>query len=140
VPKTAVVVTGIRRIDRRLHTLLPRIQKKVVRQGIRAGLKVIAAEVRATAPVDTGEMKAHVKVRAVKGRKRGSISLECRIGGSAKLKRTSPKTGKTVFYPAIVEYLKKKFMKRVFDSKGRQARQVMIDNIRSGIEREASRG
>ena len=139
-PRQALVVTGIRSIDRRLKRLLPAVQKKVVRQAMRAGLKVIASLVKAEAPADTGEMRRNVKVRALKSRRRGSIGLECRIKAVDALKRTSAGTGKTVFYGAIQEYRFNDFMKRAFVAKGRLARQVMIDGIRSGIEREANRG
>lgn len=133
----AIIVTGIKDIDRRLKTLLPRLQKKVIRQGMRAGLKVIAAEVKANAPVDTGRMKKAVQVRAVKSRKRGSIALEVRISGKV---AGLIKPGRNpVFYPAIVEYKFRQFMKRAFNSKGEAARQVTINAIRMGIEREAGK-
>jgi HK97 gp10 family phage protein len=137
---TAVVITGIKDIDRRLKTLLPRLQKKVLRQAMRAGLKVLAAEVKEQAPVDTGMMQSKVKVRAVKKAKRDEIELEVRIAADEHTKTTS-KTGKTTFYPAVIQYGREgvppdPFMTRAFNARGEDARQVTIQTIRSGTERE----
>lgn len=134
-----IVITGVKDIDRRLRDLPPKVQKKVIRQGMRAGLKVLQAAVEQEAPEKTGATKEHVVVRAVKGRKRGSIELEVRIAAEDELKKTSA-NGKTYFYPAIVQYMYNPFMTRAFDSTGEAARQVTIAWIRNGVEREASKG
>jgi hypothetical protein len=138
IDRKSVIITGIGDIDRRLKTLEPRVQKKVIRQAMRAGLKILQAAVKAEAPVLTGATKEHTVVRAVKGRKRGSIELEVRIAADDELKKTSA-NGKTYFYPAIVQYMYDPFMTRAFDSTGEAARQVTIARIREGVEREASR-
>jgi HK97 gp10 family phage protein len=140
----SVVVTGIKDIDRKLKFLPGRIQKKVLRQAMREGLKVMAAEVKAQVPVDTGLTKKNVRVRAVKKKRRDEIQLEVRVGGDEELYKTSAKTGTTVFYPALVEYGRKNvppnpFMRRAFEAKGEIARQVTIDEIRAGVESEASK-
>lgn len=151
----SIVITGIKEVDRALKRLAPAVQKKVVRQAMKRGLQVLASEVKAQAPSDTGATRASVKVRAVKSRRRGSIQLEVRIGdpvskdpNKAKapdaLKRTSGKTGKTVFYPAVVQYGSEDreadpFMTRAFDAKGEIARTVTMNALRQGVEREASR-
>jgi HK97 gp10 family phage protein len=136
--KSAIIVTGIPQIDRRLKTLAPRIQKKVVRKAIRDGIKVVASEVKTQVPVDTGLTKANVKVRAVKKKKRGVIEIEVKIGGDPGLYRKTAKG--TVFYPAIVEYKKNPFMRRSFVAKAEPARQKAITEILEGVEREASKG
>jgi hypothetical protein len=138
IDRKSVIVTGIGDIDRRLKTLEPRVQKKVIRQAMRAGLKILQAATEAEAPVLTGATKEAVVVRAVKGRRRGSIELEVRIAADDELKKTSA-NGKTYFYPAIVQYMYDPFITRAFDSTGEAARQVTIARIREGIEREASR-
>jgi hypothetical protein len=138
IDRKSVIVTGIGDIDRRLKTLEPRLKKKVIRTAMRAGLKILQAAVEAEAPVRTGATKEAVVVRAVKGRRRGSIELEVRIAADDELKKTSA-NGKTYFYPSIVQYMYDPFMTRAFDSTGEAARQVTIARIREGVEREASR-
>jgi HK97 gp10 family phage protein len=102
-------------------------------------------EVKDQVPIDTGLTRESVKVRAVKARKRGVIALDVRIAAStAGLKKTSTTTGDTVFYPAVVEYGRAgvppdPFMRRAFQAAGKSARNAALDEIRSGIEKEARR-
>ena len=93
------------------------VQKKVLRKSMRAGMKLIASEVKSQVPVDTGLTKANVKTRAVKKKRRGDIEIEVKIGGDPGLYKTSGKTGVKVFYPAIVEYKHNPFMRRSFIAK-----------------------
>lgn len=141
IDRKSLVITGLKAIDRRLKTLEPRVQKKVVRQAMRAGLKWLKAAVEDEAPKDTGTMASKVKVRAVKSRKRGSIELEVRIEADDQTKKTSAKTGKTAFYPAVVQYGSSTlppdpFMTRAFEAKGEAARQATLGKLLEGIERE----
>lgn len=135
----AIVITGLEEIDKRLGRLEPKVQKKVVRQAMRRGLKVLQQAVKTEAPVDTGATRSEVKVRAVKSRRRGSIQLEVRVEAVDETKRTSAKTGKTVFYPAILEYTSDAFMERAYDSAAERARQVTLTALTQGIESEASK-
>lgn len=138
-PSKAIVITGIKELDRRLGRLEPKVQKNVVRKAMRRGLKVIADATRAESPFLTGATRAGVKVRAVKSRRRGSIQLEVRIEATDQTKRTSAKTGKTVFYPAILEYTSDPFMDRAYDSAGERARQVTLTALARGTEAEAAK-
>ncbi len=143
-PKASLVITGVKEIDRRLKRLEPAVQRRVVRGAMRRGLAIIKAEIEAEAPSDSGDTRRNVKVRAVKRRKRGSIELEARIEAVDQLKRTSGKTGKTVFYPAVVQYGSDEqdandFMTRAYDQKGEMARMVTLNKLRQGVEEQASR-
>ena len=111
---------------------------------MRAGMKLMAEHVRQLAPVLTGTLRDNVVVRAgFKSRtRRGAITMDARIDANDETKRTSAKTGKTVFYPAIVEYGVKKrgirandFMLRAFRRFGEAARRLTIERIRAGIDR-----
>lgn len=147
--KGLVVITGIREIDRRLKRLEPAVQKKILRKAIRSGLKLVAEEVKARAPVDKGALRKGIKVRACRRRKRGAIELEVRIAATDETKRTSKKSGKTVFYPAIVEYGRNDklsgsvppnpFMRQAFEARGEAARQVTLAALLRGVEQESSR-
>jgi len=133
-----LIVTGIPEIDRRLKMLPGRIQKKVLRQSMRKGMKVMASEVKRQVPFASGLTRKNVKVRAVKKRKRGQIEIEVKISGDPGLYRTM-KSGEKVFYPAIVEYKHNPFMRRSFTARGEAARQVTIAAIAQGVEIEASK-
>lgn len=139
--KTTVIITGVSAIDRRMKLLPLKVQKKVLRPAMRDGLKLVAAEVRMQAPVETGRTKGAVQVRALRQRRRDSVSLEVRISGKIpgliKQGQSEP-----VFYPAVVEYGRKDmppnpFMRRSYEAKGEAARQLAIQRIREGVEREA---
>lgn len=141
-PQQSLVITGLKEIDRRLARLEPRVQRKVVRKAMRSGMKVITVAVKALAPVLSGGMRSQVKTRAAKSRRRGEITVESRIEANDATKRTSPKTGKTVFYPAIVEYGRDNaqandFMARAYGEHGETARNTALRELRRGIETEA---
>lgn len=108
---------------------------------MRSGLKVIQQAVKATVPVESGETRRNIKVRKVKGkqgRNRNSIMMEVRIAAVGALRKVS-QAGKTTFYPAIVEYKFRHFMKRAFKTAGGMARKVTMTEIHAGIDREAGR-
>jgi HK97 gp10 family phage protein len=139
-----VIITGIREIDKRLKKLPGAVAKKVIRRSMRDGLKIVAAEIKSQVPVLTGLTKSAVQVRAVKSRKRNSISLETRIGSKKEGLIVHPKSGKPVFYPAVVEYGREgvapnPFMRRAYDSKGEAAKQVTILRIKTGVDEEVRR-
>lgn len=134
--KVKVVVTGIDKVDRKLRRLPYKIQGKVLRPAMRAGLKVMRAAVRADAPVLTGATRTAAVVRAPLKRKRDVVEYEVRIRAEGALKKTSPKTGKTVFYPAIVEYKYDPFMARAFADSAGAARNVTLRAIKAGLDRE----
>jgi HK97 gp10 family phage protein len=136
-----VVITGIKDIDKRLRQLEPKVGRKVVRQAIRASLKIMAQEVKNQVPVRTGLTKSSVQVRALKAKKRGAIALEVRISGKVEGLIKTTRKGKRFFTPALVEYGHKgvapnPFMRRAFEARGEQVRAFAIKAIRDGIERE----
>jgi hypothetical protein len=135
--RAKVVVTGIGSIDRKLRALPLKVQKRVANQSIRAGMKLVAKAVKQLVPILSGVTKANIVVRAGLRRKRGQVSIDARIDANAETKRTSKKTGKTVFYPAVVEYLYDDFMLRAFRSAGDAARRLTVRLLKAGVEREA---
>ncbi len=137
--KPRVVITGIRSIDRRLKTLPLRLQKKVVGQSMRAGMKILQGAAKAIAPVLSGATKGEVKVRAGLKRKRDRVSIDVRVEANDRTKKTSKTTGETVFYPKVVEFKYDDWLLRAFKRAGDAARRATIAALKAGIEREASR-
>lgn len=145
--KVKTVVTGLKSIDRKLSKLPYKVQGKVVRPAMRAGMKVMAEAVKAEVPVDTGLTKANVKVRATpkgkikKGQRSTTISMEVVVMPNPGLFKTSKGTGKRYFYPALVQYGSASqpanpFGTRAFNRRGEAARRKTIDMLRSGTNRE----
>jgi Bacteriophage HK97-gp10, putative tail-component len=137
----AFIITGIKAIDRKLRKLPVKVQKKVIRQSMRDGLKVMQAEVKSQIPVDTGLARSNVKVRALKKRRRDRIAMEVRIAAAPGLINTSG-SGKPFFYPAGIEYGDSEhqanpFGRRSYTAKGDTAKSVTMVQMRDGVEREA---
>lgn len=143
--KIKVVVTGIKDVDKRLRALPLKTQKRVVSPAVRDGMKLIARALRIAAPFFTGITKANVVVRAGLKRKRGQVSIDARIDANDQTKKTSGKTGKAVFYPAVYEYgVKGKaipahpWMLMVYRGWADAVRKLTIRRIYEGFERVAS--
>lgn len=139
-PTSAVItIKGHPILNRKLKMLPIAIQKKVLRQSMRAGLKIVQQGVKAEVPVDTGLTRRNVAVRAVKRKKRGSIELEVRIKAEKGLKKLYA-GGQSVFYPAVVQYGRagvapNPFMTRAFQATASRARRVTIQALKAGVDR-----
>lgn len=61
------VVTGDREVDKKLHELEPKLQKKFARQATRRAVReVVLPEALARVPVDTGQLESSLTARATK--------------------------------------------------------------------------
>jgi HK97 gp10 family phage protein len=139
----AIVVTGIKEIDRNLKTLIPRIQKKVVRQAMRKGFKLVLRDAIQRVPVLTGLLKSHIKMRATK-RRRDRMGLVIWITPDpAFIKFSRKRRDQRAFYPSSVEYghgsvPPHPFMRPAYDLTGPEARDVTMQELLAGTLREAS--
>jgi HK97 gp10 family phage protein len=149
----ALKITGLKEIDKALATLEPRVAKKVIRQAMRQGQKIVQAEVKALAPVRSGATRKAVKVRVGK-RKKDAIRVNVQIGqGDYKGDQ---------FYAAFPEYGTKPsgrggkrksegaasghggqkaqhYMRRAFQTVGERAKEVAMQAIVQGVEQEATK-
>jgi len=125
----------VRKLNKKLKQLESKIEKKIIRQALRAGAKVIAKEAKQLAPVDTGELKSKIKVWALK-RSRKKIGVL--VGTSAK-----EYTGDQ-FYAAFVEYgtkdqPAKPFLGPAAEAKGPEAKAAVEKKLAEGIEKETNK-
>jgi HK97 gp10 family phage protein len=159
VAKETFTIRGVTEIQRAFDTLGRKLGRKVIRQEVRKGVKVLADEVKARAPVykpksgpagrsrstgrftrsgrrdvDVGALKRDVRVRARPKKKRGVIAFDVVTGKGTKKTRGA-------YYAGMVEYGTSKmraqpFIRPAFDAnKDRIARMVQA-GIRAGIDRE----
>jgi HK97 gp10 family phage protein len=130
------VITGVKEIDRKLKQLEPRIAKKVVRKSMREALRLVRAAVQSeqkSGPFATGATAKAVKIQAGRNRRRGTITVEVRIG-----------VGDYVgdqFYAAFVEFGTKRMearhkMEAAFDRTKNQARDTAVKLMLAGADRE----
>ena len=141
----SIRLEGGKEIEQRLRRLPSLVERKVVRQSLRAGAKVVQAQAVSDAPKKTGFLSRNIKVRAAR-RSRGRIGVVVQTDkgffkGDA-------------FYGAFQEmgfhigprrlgdsrrFVEgKHFMKRAFDSTKQRAADVTLESLKVGIEREAS--
>lgn len=131
------VLVGLDDVLRRLAKLEPNLAKKRVRTAMRQGLKLIQAEAKARAPVDTGRLRRAIKVRAAKRKKqtKGIVRINVQVGAG-------DFQGET-FYAAIIEYGSSTrpphpFMAPAFDSKGDEAMRATSKALVDAVEAEAA--
>lgn len=128
-------ITGIKEIDKALSELEPKLAKKIIRKTLRDSAKIVREEVKQTAPFETGELKAAVKVKAGR-RRRNSISVQVQIGeGDFK--------GQT-YYASFLEYGTKDieplgFMRKALDNKEDEVREKAKASILQGLEKLANK-
>lgn len=137
--KVREVVTGIPEIDAKLRTLEFRVQSKLLRQAMRKGMKLVLADAKARAPVDTGLMARSVKLRAMR-RSRSRQGLLVQVNSAEGLVKTT-KAGERYFYPAVVEFGDGEtpahpFLRPAYDRQGPPARDVTMRELLSGTLRE----
>lgn len=60
------IVTGVKELDRQLHQLIPRLQKKALRPALRESSKILQRRMKANAPKDKGKTVRSIKIRSMK--------------------------------------------------------------------------
>lgn len=126
-------VEGLEELERTLRELPDKVEKKVVSQALRKGLKPIQKEAKNLAPVLSGQLKKAIKIRAGK-RKKGQVSVNVIIGDKDFQN----------FYPKFIEYGTSKlpanpFMRTAYANKKAEAIGIIEIEIAAGIEREAAK-
>lgn len=141
-------LVGDKRIDRMFAELPKRMQKKVVRQGVRAGGKVLLAAAKANAPVLSGRLRKSLKLRVSPRPRKDAYRMRVTTGTREELGIPSDEKS---YYPAAVEYghaivkdgalvgtvPPNPFLRRAFDEKKEEAQNVSTSLISEGIVREA---
>jgi len=159
-------LTGDKELLRLFKELPGKVERKVLRQALRAGAKPIRAAAGYRAPQDTGFGHAHIKVLAAKKMKRGMVGIVVTTGegGSAE------NQGKA-FYMSFIEHGWMKapwirlhngrfvsfgktaassegmtytympprpFMRPAYEATKDEAAKIVETQLREGVEREAA--
>ena len=137
--KETLVLTGDKRLNRKLMKLRGPDAKKAIRKSTRPALKPVLQEAKNNVPVDSGALKKSLKIRSLP---RSRTSIGARV--------TSGDTGKRAFsgeqyYGAFVEFGTKhqkgqKFLKRAADRKRKQAIRIYGEHIGRNIKELGKRG
>jgi len=155
-----VRVLGMSELNKQLKALGPRIEKNILRGGVRAVAREIANDAKANVPADTGNLRRNIVVRGFRGqRTRGKNRDTVRAGVVI---REEGKRGKIVrgeggalgikvlrqnnaFYWRFVEYGTKRmparpFLRPAYDRMQSRISQVMGGYIRARIDKEIAKG
>ena len=142
----ALTIKGSRELERKLMGLERKAAKKVVRQALRKGAKIVHAAARQEVPVRSGKLRKSLKVRRAKKNRRGSYAVMVTTGQNENMF-----TGET-YYGAFVHYGHRvgkrgrggrkqvaavPFIQRAYDRTKTHARDVVLRDMAAGIERVA---
>ncbi len=136
-----IEVAGADDVIKALEQLGSKVEKKVLRQAIRKGLKPLLAECKAEAPVDSGKLRNSLAILTALRKRRGTVALEVRP-------REKWWAGDH-YYPAQVEYGRPNldnrmepnpFMAEAFSHRGGEARDVALQAIKRGIDELVEKG
>jgi len=126
---------GDKQLQRKLTNLELAVQKKIVRKALRAGAKPMLATAKAKVNVDTGALKANIKIKALKRSRRGSFGVQVTTPPREKLGIAADDPG---YYPAILEYgsatnRAQPFLRPAFDDNRSRSLDVVKETIASGV-------
>lgn len=140
-------IAGIDPLLAKLSALPTKVQGKVVRPAAREGTKMVAEAVKEMVPVDADghqleggkHLRDTIKVRAVKGRKRGRIAFKVMTGTRQELGIPAGEKG---YYPAALEYgglahQPIPYMRPALTKSRQKVIATVREKILAGIEREA---
>tara|TARA_R110002095_G_scaffold109849_1_gene96208 strand:+ start:1634 stop:2056 length:423 start_codon:yes stop_codon:yes gene_type:complete len=129
--KNGIEITGDKEIDTFLKNLPAAAAKKIMRKGIRPAMKVLHKEVKNKVPVDEGQLKKAIKLKAAK-RSRSSIGMDITVNKE------------DAFYAAMVEDGTKNrppqsFIRSTADAHGEQALTTAKNGMKDIIREEAKK-
>lgn len=126
----SVEILGLRELDRALQELAWPAARRALRKGMRKGANVVRDEVRAKAPVDTGNLKRRIRTRE-RSEEEGNMRFAVEIPRSA-------------FYGRFLEYgtskmAAKPFLRPAAEGKTEAAVTAMRDALGEAIQIELAR-
>lgn len=144
--QATVWVTGIPELDAKLRSLEPKLAKKIYRRSVRKAAKPVLDTARSLAPVESGDLKRSLKIRAMKRSRRNKHIVGVQVV-----------TGKEwfkgdQFYAAFIEFgapghkffgkgdaplEPKPFMRPAHDANGSKVAEVFVSSMRQDLEEAA---
>lgn len=154
--RVSIEIQGAAELDRKLRLLPLKVAQRVVRQAVRNAQKVMLNAVRTLTlalPISAkrgGAMKALIarawQIRVPKkGQRPGSYALHVQIAPLPEFVHASPRTGKTTWIPAAIEYghgadadkAARPFARPAADMTAPLVQAVLAHDLGKGIERAA---
>ena len=121
---------GDKQLSRKLSRLDNKMQRSIVRKALRQAAAPVLGGAKALAPVLTGRMRDSLRIRASKGR-RGTIGVVIETGKRDELGISKDDQ---YFYPTVIEYKYKSFMRASLDANQQAAFAIAKQFIKSQVE------
>lgn len=142
----AVEVQGLQSFKESLDRLEKGAARRVVRKALKTATNMMAEATKSAAPVDTGLLKSSIVVQGLKVR-RGQIGFKVgftNVDAIVAKSNSNPNNPKRYFYPAVVEYGGKghsphPFMRSAFETHKDAAKDIIIQELKDGIIKEAKK-
>jgi HK97 gp10 family phage protein len=150
-------LTGAKEIEKKLRELEPKVGRKVVRQALRSGAKIIQKAQKDSAKSVVGgslgsKIARNIVVRAMKKKTKNRYGVTALINPKEESFIHHTKDNKRYYIPAAIEYGHAKpgrgggssppkdvparpFMRPAFDAEKENAANVIISELKKGIER-----
>ena len=124
------------KLTTRAFALLPgKVQKKIARTELRKVAKVLQAKVKQEAPVETKQLKAKIKVRAQK-KKRRSVGIIVGVDGTDFGTPFNPKAAIQEYGSRAKNIPEKLYMSKSFDEKVGELERKLQDALDKTIQEE----
>ena len=125
-----ISMLGDKVLARKLKSLAPKLQKKIVRNAMRKAIKPVAAQAKANAPVLSGTLQLSLRVAARKFKSRTKFGIQV----------ATDKLGGDIYYAAFNELGTKKqparpFMRPALHGNRERSTGILKREIASGIVR-----
>lgn len=131
-----MVLSGFRRLDKKLKKMVAKDAKKAIRQATRPALKPVLQESKQTVPVKSGQLKKSLKIRALpRSRRFFGSRVTSGAGKNQKLGNA--------FYGAFIELGTKRikareFMKNAANKKKKQVFRLYKEELKQVIRKIAN--
>lgn len=124
-----ISLLGDKKLEKSFKKIELKLQKKIFKAAVKDAAKPILALAKSYVPVDTGKLKDSIKLKAGTG-KRGTIGVRIETGTRAQLGISADDK---FFYPTVVEYKHKSYLRRAIDSDPDGVRRAIARNIKAAI-------
>jgi len=151
--KAGFVIEGAKELERNLATLEKRIQKKVVRQAVRAGQKPLLARAKANAAQRVGGsmgslLAKHIVIKAPRRQRKGLYALHVTLRPGIPEFVHVTRAGRQHYIPADIEYghgadqaaAARPYLRPAADATKAESLRILAQQLRVGILREAIKG
>ena len=128
----ALFVTGIPQLDAKLRRLSFRMQGKILRDSMKAAMKPVLEQAKATMPTDTGYTARRLKIRTGKPKKSGSRTVRVGIFGPASRGKAPVATGRLVEF-GTQDQQAQFILRRALAARQAEALSTLTAHLRAGV-------